>query len=162
MSRKGSFSEWNYPAHFTNHGSNRRLFRLASHLEVVDAIFVERSPRDCLRVQVRQTRRYSTVFCQNKYNPQNIYKQEIPPLTFLHWFPTSHQDVKIAWTTSLSRCDILSSQSSFFFRITGSIIHQNYGHIQGSSASHDWYVLTSLIVSHSLNVVDRMRDTRPH
>ena len=39
-------------------------------IQVVDAIFVERSPRDGLRVKVRQTRRCSTAFCQNMYNPQ--------------------------------------------------------------------------------------------
>ena len=64
---------------------------------------------------------------------------------------------------SLSRRSILHPNHSFFFRITGSIIHQNHGHMQGSPASNDWYVSTSpAIVSHPLIVVDRMRDTRPH
>jgi hypothetical protein len=48
----------------------RHQQKQAHRLQVVDAIFVERSPRDGLRVKVRQTRRCSTAFCQNKYNPQ--------------------------------------------------------------------------------------------
>ena len=53
----------------------------------------------------------STVFCQNKCNLRNLYKQAIPALTALHWFPASHQDLKLAWTTS------------FFFLPRRSILH---------------------------------------
>ena len=43
-----------------------------------------------------------------------------------------------------------------FFWITGSIIHQTYGHMQRLPATNDWYVSASFaIASHSLIVVDR-------
>jgi hypothetical protein len=93
----------------------------------------------------------STVFCQNKCNLRNLYKQEIPALTVLHWFPTSHQDVKLARTTSflfLPRRSILHP-FFLFFRIAGSIIHQNYGHMQGLPATNDWYVSTKFCICHA-------------
>ena len=43
-----------------------------------------------------------------------------------------------------------------FFWITGSIIHQTYGHMQRLPATNDWYVSAGFeIASHSLIVVDR-------
>ena len=91
----------------------------------------------------------STVFCQNKCNLRNLYKQAIPALTALHWFPSSYQDVKLAWTTSFLFLPRRSILHLFFFRIAGSIIHQNYGHIQGLSATNDWYVSTKLCICHA-------------
>jgi hypothetical protein len=81
---------------------------------------------DCQETdEVRQTRPAPPRSAKNKRNLRNLYKQETSAPTFLHWFPASHQDAKIAPTTFLSRRDILLSQihnRAFFFRITGSII----------------------------------------
>ena len=47
----------------------------------------------------------------------------------------------------------------FSFWISRSIIHQNYGHMQGPPATNDWYIPTIFpLLSPSLIVVDSMQD----
>ena len=71
----------------TKHSLTAPEFAQADH----GRIFVEWSPRDRAR-QSKTNASCSTAFRQNMYNPQNLYNQVIPALTFPHWFPAHAYD----------------------------------------------------------------------
>ena len=94
-----------------------------------------------MRVKVRQTRPAPPRSAKTNATSEIYISREIQHSPSFTGSPHPIKTSRSPGRLSLSRRSILHP-SFLFFRITGSIIHPNHGHMQGSPASNDWYVST--------------------